>query len=79
MSHHSTQCSVTSDNVLKKSFHGPSYQNRAYFVILYTQETTKLTKKNSTEKHKWKRAECDHVKKNAKKKPAEKIPSGTWK
>jgi hypothetical protein len=34
----------------------------------YTQETTtKLTKKNSTEKHKWKRSECDHVRKKGKK------------
>jgi hypothetical protein len=31
-------------------------------------ETTKITKENSTgTKHKWKRAECDHVKKKAKK------------
>jgi major membrane immunogen (membrane-anchored lipoprotein) len=29
----------------------------------HTQETTKLTKKNSRRKNKWKRAECDHVKK----------------
>jgi hypothetical protein len=40
----------------------------------YTQETTKLTKKNSTEKHKWKRAECDHVEKRQK--PTKQIPSG---
>jgi hypothetical protein len=26
----------------------------------------KLTKKNTTEKHKWKRAECDHVQKKKK-------------
>jgi hypothetical protein len=45
----------------------------------YTQETTtKLTKKNSTEKHKWKRSECDHVRKKGKK-PAKQIPSGIWK
>jgi hypothetical protein len=31
------------------------------------QETTKLTKKSSTEKNKWKRARCDHVKKGNKK------------
>jgi hypothetical protein len=30
-------------------------------------ETTKITKENSTGKHKWKRAECDHVKKGQKK------------
>jgi hypothetical protein len=31
----------------------------------HTQETTKLMKENSTgTKHKWKRAECDHVQKN---------------
>jgi hypothetical protein len=31
-------------------------------------ETTKVTKENNTRtKHKWKRAECDHVKKKAEK------------
>jgi ribosomal protein L37AE/L43A len=29
----------------------------------HTQETTKLTKKNRTGKHKWKCAKCDHVQK----------------
>jgi hypothetical protein len=39
-----------------------------FFVSLTEQqETTKLTTKNSTEKHKWKRAECDHVRKKGKK------------
>jgi hypothetical protein len=33
----------------------------------YTQETTKLTKKNRTGKHKWKHAACDHVRKKGKK------------
>jgi hypothetical protein len=32
----------------------------------HTQETTKLTKKNRTGKHKWKRAKCDHIQKKAK-------------
>jgi hypothetical protein len=33
-----------------------------------TQETTKLTKENSTgRKHRWKRAECYHVQKSKKK------------
>jgi hypothetical protein len=32
----------------------------------HTQEATKLAKGNSTEKHKWKRVECGHVKKKAK-------------
>jgi hypothetical protein len=32
----------------------------------HTQETTKLTEKNSTENHKWKRAKCDHVSKRQK-------------
>jgi hypothetical protein len=33
----------------------------------HTQGTTKITKENGTEKHKWKRAECDCVKKRQKK------------
>jgi hypothetical protein len=37
----------------------------------YTQETTKLTKENRTEKHKWKSAECDHVQKKKKQKTSE--------
>jgi hypothetical protein len=40
----------------------------------HTQEATKLTKENSTRtKHKWKRAECDHVKKRQKKKQQNRI------
>jgi hypothetical protein len=34
---------------------------------IQTKETTKITKEKSTKKHKWKRAECDHVKKRQKK------------
>jgi hypothetical protein len=35
----------------------------------YMQETTtKLTKKNSTENHKWKCADCDHVRKKKRQK-----------
>jgi hypothetical protein len=34
----------------------------------HMQETKKLTKKNSKGKHKWRRAECDHVKKGRKEK-----------
>jgi hypothetical protein len=41
----------------------------------YTQETEKLTKKNRTEKHKWKCAKYNHMQENAKK-PAKQIPSG---
>jgi hypothetical protein len=43
----------------------------------HTQEPTKLTKKNKTEKHKWKLAKCDHVQKKRRQKPAKQIPSGT--
>jgi hypothetical protein len=39
-------------------------------------ETTKITKENSTEKHKWKRAECDHMKKKKAEKSAKQNPSG---
>jgi hypothetical protein len=39
------------------------------------QETAKLTKKNRTEKHKWKRAKYNHVQERAQK-PAKQIPSG---
>jgi hypothetical protein len=41
----------------------------------HTQETTKVTKKNGTEKYKWKCVVCDHVVKKAKK-TAKQIPSG---
>jgi hypothetical protein len=44
------------------------------FLVFFTvadkhrrKETTKITKENR-EKHKWKHAECDHVKKGGKKK-----------
>jgi hypothetical protein len=44
----------------------------------HTQETTKFTKENNTgTKHRWKRAECDHVgKKRQKEKAAKQNPSG---
>jgi hypothetical protein len=41
----------------------------------HTQETAKLTKKNRTEKHKWKHAKYNHVQEKAQK-PAKQIPSG---
>jgi hypothetical protein len=58
------------------NFHSP---RSSYCIILYilykeqasrqthTQETTKLTKENSTEKHKWKCAVCDHMEKKRQK------------
>jgi hypothetical protein len=46
-------------------------------------KTTKITKENSTgTKHRWKRAERDHVKKKKKegeKEAAKQIPSSIWK
>jgi hypothetical protein len=54
--------------VLYFYFHMPEGSNKEKANRqTYTQETTtKLTKKSSTEKHKWKHAECDHVRKKVK-------------